>query len=460
MANKFDITVLGGGPGGYVAAIRGAQLGRSVAIVERGAVGGVCLNEGCIPTKSLLASAEVLELTRRSSEFGVKVAAVEPDVPAMFDRKDAVVARLRGGVEKLLEKRGVEIIRGDGTLLGPGEVRVVVSDGERVILSDSVILATGSSPIVPPGFPCDGVRVITSREALTLRDLPATMLIIGTGAVGCEFAGLFSALGVEVTLVEMLPDILPGEDVSAVRLLKSAFKRAGVTIRTSARVEALEIVGDGVRATLEGGETIEAEMALLAIGRRPEIGVPWIEACGIETANGAVRVDERMQTSVDGIYAIGDLVGGWLLAHVASREGIVAATAAAGGEAAMDYRAVPRCTFTRPEIASVGITEADASERGIELDIGRFPFSASGKALAGGDSTGFVKIFAEKGTGVVLGGVVVGPHASDLVHEIGVAVTARLTVGDVAAVIHAHPTLSESVMEAAEAVHGMGINSL
>ncbi len=460
MGNKVDITVLGGGPGGYVAAIRAAQLGRSVALIERGAVGGVCLNEGCIPTKSLLAGAEVLELARRSAEFGVRIASVEPDVPAMFDRKDAIVARLRGGVEKLLEKRGVEIVRGDGELAEPGLVRVAGSEGERVISSDSVILATGSSPIVPPGFPYDGVRVITSREALELRELPATMLIIGTGAVGCEFAGLFSALGVEVTLVEMLPEILPGEDVSAVRLLKSAFKRSGVKVRTNARVEALEIVGDAVRASLASDETVEAEIALLAIGRRPAVGAPWIAARGIETVDGAVRVNDRMETSVDGVYAIGDLVGGWLLAHVASREGIVAATVAAGGEARMDYRAVPRCTFTRPEIASVGVTEADAGESGIELDIGRFPFAASGKALAGGDATGFVKLFAEKGSGVVLGGVVVGPHASDLMHEIGVAVTARLTIDDIAAVIHAHPTLGESVMEAAEAAHGMAIHSL
>jgi len=460
MGNRFDVTVVGGGPGGYVAAIRAAQLGRSVALIERGPVGCVCLNEVCIPTKSLLASAEVLELARRSAEFGVKVASAEPDVEAMFDRKDAVVGRLRGGVEKLLEKRGVEIIRGEAELQGPGEVRVTGSHGERMISSDSVILAMGSSPIVPPGFPCDGVRVITSREALELRKLPATMLVVGTGAVGCEFAGLFSSLGVEVTLVEMLPDILPGEDVSAVRLLKSAFKRSGVKVLTGARVEALEIAGDVVRASLAGDEIIDAEIALLAIGRRPAVDAPWIAACGIDIVDGAVRVNERMETSVDGIYAIGDLVGGWLLAHVASHEGIVAATVAAGGDARMDYRAVPRCTFTRPEIASVGMTETEADEKGIELDIGRFPFAASGKALAGGDATGFVKVFAEKGTGIVLGGVVVGPHASDLVHEIGLAVTARLTVDDIAAVIHAHPTLGESVMEAAEAAHGMAIHSL
>ncbi len=460
MADRYDVTVVGGGPGGYVAAIRGAQLGRRVALVERGELGGVCLNEGCIPTKSLLASAEVLELARRSSEFGVKVGSAEPDVPAMFDRKDAVVARLRGGVESLLQKRGVDVFRGDGELLEPGAVRVVGPDGERTVSSDAVILATGSTPIIPQGFPFDGARVITSREALELRQLPSTMIIIGTGAVGCEFAGLFSSLGVSVTLVEMLPDILPGEDASAVRLLKSAFKRRGVTIRTNARVDALEIAGDAVRATLSGGEVVVAETALLAIGRRPSIDAAWIGNCGIDTVGGAIRVNERMETSVDGIYAIGDLVGGWLLAHVASHEGIVAATAAAGRDARMDYRAVPRCTFTKPEIASVGITEADAADRGIQLDIGRFPFAASGKALAGGDTSGFVKILAEVGSGVVLGGVIAGPHASDLIHEIGLAVTARLTVDDIAAVIHAHPTLGEAVMEAAEAVHGLGVHTL
>ncbi|MFH1865308.1 MAG: dihydrolipoyl dehydrogenase [Candidatus Eisenbacteria bacterium] len=459
MAQRFDLAVIGGGPGGYVAAIRAAQLGLRVALVEKEQLGGVCLNRGCIPTKALLASAGLLEAVKRAKEFGVTVDGVRADVPAMFRRKDEVVARLRGGVEMLLKKRKVTVYSGVGSLRAPGDVSVDGPDGEVAIECDRVILATGSTPIVPDAFPFDGRVVVTTREALESSDLPPDVLIIGAGAVGCEFAGFYSSLGLSVTLVEMLPDILQGEDPSAVRLLKAAMKKKGVDVRTGTRVESIEIDGDSARTTLADGTSVETGRVLLAMGRGPDSGGSGIPAAGIEVERRAVVVNEKMETSLPGVYAIGDLVGGWLLAHVASREGIVAASNAAGRDTAMNYRVVPRCTFTRPEIASVGLTEKEAGESGIELSSGRFSFAASGKALAEGEEQGFVKILCGAAGGRVVGGVVVGPHASDLIHEVALAVEAELSFDRLAGMIHAHPTLAESVMEAAEAVEGLSIHS-
>ncbi|MCK4915941.1 MAG: FAD-dependent oxidoreductase, partial [Candidatus Eisenbacteria sp.] len=283
--------------------------------------------------------------------------------------------------------------------------------------------------------------------------------IIGAGAVGCEFAGFYSSLGLSVTLVEMLPEVLPGEDRSAARLLLAAMKKRGVDVRTATKVESIEVTGDTALTMLSDGTSVEAGRVLLAMGRHPGSGGSGIPEAGIVVERGAVVVNEKMETSRPGVYAIGDLVGGWLLAHVASREGIVAATNAAGRDLAMSYRAVPRCTFTRPEIASVGITETAASSQGLELSSGRFPFAASGKALAEGEAQGFVKILCDAASGRVVGGVVVGPHASDLIHEVALAVEAELSFDKLAGMIHAHPTLAESVMEAAEAVEGLSIHS-
>ncbi len=459
MPERFDLTVVGGGPGGYVAAIRAAQLGLKVVLIERHKLGGVCLNEGCIPTKALLASAEFLENLGRAGEYGIEVRDFRADLPAVFARKDAIVARLRSGVERLLKKRAIVLVNGEGALLEPGVVRVREAAGERLLESSSVILATGSTPIVPPVFGYDGKRVITSAEALSMEDLPESLIVIGTGAIGCEFAGFYAAMGVDVVLLEMLPEILPGEDASVVRLLKNALKKRGVDIRTGTRVESITPEGTSVRAELSDGDSIEAAVALLAMGRKPAVEDEWLIESGIEIKSGAVVVNDRMETSLEGVYAIGDLVGGWLLAHVASREGIVAASCAAGHGFSMDYRAVPRCTFTHPEIASVGITEVEAAERDLKIDVGRFPFSASGKALAGGETSGFVKVMAESDSGRVVGGVVVGVNASVLIHEIGIAIANNLSAEDIAAVIHAHPTLSESVMEAAEGVLGVAIHA-
>jgi len=460
VAERYDLTVLGAGPGGYVAAIRGAQLGLRVAIVEREDVGGVCLNWGCIPTKSLLASAAAFSSARSAEAFGVRVDGASPDVAAMFERKDRVVSKLRAGVGSLLKKRAVDLYTGEGTLGGQGLVEVAGSDGVTTIESDKVILATGSAPLVPSVFPYDGRRVITSREALAMTELPESLLVIGAGAVGLEFAGLYATLGVAVTVVEMLPEILPGEDPSAARLLKAALKKLGIDVRPGTKVESIEVKGGSVVTALADGSAVETAVVLLAMGRRPSIDESGIAASGVAVENGAVRVDDRMETSLDGVYAIGDLVGGWLLAHVASREGIVAASQVAGRDVRMSYAAVPRCTYTHPEVASVGTTEAEAREAGVDLRTGRFPFAASGKATAEGEGHGFVKVLSDGATGRILGGVIVGPRASDLIHELTLAVEARLTVDQVANMIHAHPTLAEAVMEACEAVEGLSVHSL
>jgi dihydrolipoamide dehydrogenase len=459
MRDRFDLVVIGGGPGGYVAAIRAAQLGLSVALVEREQLGGVCLNWGCIPTKALLASAGLLTSLESGDEMGVLVGEPAVDAAAMFERKERVVERLRSGVSKLLGKRGVSVYEGSGTLRN-GAVTVEGPDGEVELLCDCVILATGSSPMIPGAFPYDGSVVVSTREALSDARIPDSVLIVGAGAVGCEFAGFYSAIGRRVTLVEMLPEILPGEDASAVRLLRAAMKKRGVDVRSGTRVEAIEVEGDSARTTLSDGDVVKSGRVLLAMGRRPNIQEAGIPEAGVERTDGAVSVDDHMRTSVQNVYAIGDLVGGWLLAHVASREGIVAASNAAGSDATMSYRAVPRCTFTRPEIASVGLTEQEAKKSGVELAAGRFALGASGKALADGDTSGFVKILSESSGGRVVGGVVVGPHASELIHEIALAVHAELSVDVLTSMIHAHPTLSESVMEAAEAVEGRSIHSL
>lgn len=459
MAKRFDLTVLGGGPGGYVAAMRASQLGLSVALVEKDSLGGTCLNRGCIPTKALLASAERLRACQRAEEFGVHIEGVSADFAAMAARKDGIVAKLRSGVESLLGKRGVTIHRGAGTLKEPGLIEVEGADGAVALESRKVILAVGSRPLVPAAFPYDGQLVVTSDEALSMTELPESVLVVGAGAVGCEFAGLYATLGRKVTLVEMLPQIVPGEDPSAVRALNASFRRLGIDVKAGTKVESIEIRGDEVITLLSDGAEVRTGLVLLAMGRRLSSDTSGIQECGIAVERGAVRVNERMETSADGVYAIGDLVGGWLLAHVASREGLVAAAQAAGRNTVMSYASVPRCTFTDPEIASVGITAQEAQERGDDLRIGRFPFSACGKAVAMGEAGGFAKVFAD-GAGTVLGGVIVGPHASDLIHEIALALEAGLSYEAVANMIHAHPTLAEATMECAEAVGGLSIHSI
>lgn len=459
MAVQYKVVVIGGGPGGYVAAIRAAQLGASVALVEKGSVGGTCLNRGCIPTKALAAGVEVIHAVRRAAEFGVTTGEVVVDFGRLMERKDQVVARLVQGVEFLLKKNRVELIRGTARLSGKGRVTVEGPEGVSGLEAENIILATGTGPARVKAFGYDGERVITSDEALKLGEVPKRLLIIGGGVIGCEFACIFSALGSKVTVVEIMPTILPLLDKEAARQMQGLLKRQGIAIKNRVKIQEVKKLQDSLAAVLEGGEEIEADRVLISVGRVMSLEGLGLEEAGVALGDrGQVVVNDRMETTVPGIYAIGDITGGVQLAHVASAQGMAAADNIMGLSRAMDYRVVPSCIFTRPEAASVGITSQEAEEKGINFKTGKFPLLASGKALTMGETDGFVKILASGETDRILGVHIVGPHATDLIAEATVAMQAGFTAGRLAATIHAHPTLAEALMEAAGAVHGKGIH--
>ena len=461
--DRYDVTVIGGGPGGYVAAIRAAQLGLRTALVEAEHLGGVCLNWGCIPTKALLRNAEVISLLGRGKEFGFALDGFRADYGAAVDRSRKVAARLVKGVAALMRKNGVTVIEGRGVLQSPQEVRVALRDGgQQTVQAGHVILATGGRARLLPGIEPDGERVMTYRRAIVRRDLPRSALIIGAGPIGMEFAHIWRSYGADVTVVEMLPRVLPLEDEEVSAVVERAFKRRRIKLLTATRLEALEAAGDGVRARVSGpkGERqLEAERALIAIGVRPNSEELGLEAVGVRTERSFVAVDARMQTDIPGLYAIGDLTGKMPLAHVASTQGIVAAEAIAGRETArLEYEMMPRCTYCQPQVASFGLTEAQAVERGHEVRMGRFPFMANGKALGLGEREGFVKIVADARSGEILGGHLVGPEVTELLPELVLARARQLTPEEIARSVHAHPTLSEAIMEAAHGVFGQAIH--
>ncbi|NPV53498.1 MAG: dihydrolipoyl dehydrogenase [Firmicutes bacterium] len=488
-SNEFDVIVIGGGPGGYVAAIRAAQLGAGagsrVCLVEKADLGGTCLNRGCIPTKALVASASALEFVKRLGDFGVRAGdgEVSYDFGAMMDRKDRIVERLRGGVAFLLKKHKVTVIKGKARLTGARTVEVElegqqatarpdarpVRDGETgaqagegtvVLGAGTIIIATGSRPVIFPGFEHDGETILTSDEVLNLREVPGTLLIVGGGVIGCEFACIFSALGTKVTIIELMSSILPTEDKDIQRLLSAAMRKRGVQVKTGIKITSIARVDGQAVATLESGETVVCDKALISVGRACNSDGIGLESAGVNVGRkGEIIVDDMMATSVPGIYAIGDVTGKTLLAHVASAQGIVAAHNIMGGRKQMNYDAVPACIFTAPEIASVGLTADKAREHGIEVAVGRFPFAASGKAVSMNEVEGFVKMVADKETDRLLGVQIVGPHATELIAEATLAVRSSITACEFAETIHAHPTLSEALMEAAEAVHGLSIHS-
>ncbi|MBC7223128.1 MAG: dihydrolipoyl dehydrogenase, partial [Anaerolineae bacterium] len=378
MTARADVVVIGGGPGGYVAALRAAQLGAKVALVEREHLGGVCLNYGCIPTKALLRTVEVLELVRRAGEFGVVAGEPRLDWGAAQQRKEAVVSQLVGGVSRLLERRGVEVVWGEARLRAPRQVEVRTEDGTQVWEARSVILATGSRAAVPPVPGLEGEQVWTSREALALERLPESLLVVGGGPVGLEFAALFSACGVQVTVVEMLDRLAPGLDRDIGESLAWVLTQRGVQVRTGARVAAVERGADGLRVQVAGPageERLEVGAVLVAAGRAPNVEGLGLEDAGVRHGRGGIAVDDRMQTNVPGVYAVGDVTGGTMLAHVAMHEGVVAAENALGHERQMDRKAVPSCIFTEPEVASVGLSEEAAREAGYEVQVGKFPFA-------------------------------------------------------------------------------------
>ena len=456
------IAIIGAGPGGYVAALRARQLGLDVTLIEREKIGGVCLNWGCVPTKTLLRTAEVLEIARRAGEFGVKVSGVELDWPAALARKEQVTAQLVGGVGVLLRKAGVEVIQGEAHFTGPWSLIVRSPEGERSLRPDRIIIAAGSSPITLPIPGLDLPQVLDSKEALDLPALPRRMLIIGGGAIGVEFACLFHACGVEVTVVELLSRLVPNMDHDIGEGLGWSLNESGVRVHTSSRVVSIEPApDDSVTCHVQGLDSefeVTVDRVLQAVGRRPNVEQLGLEVAGIHHSPKGIAVNERMETNVPGIYAIGDVVGGSMLAHVAMRQGVVAAENAAGGDTLMNYRAVPACIFSLPEAATVGMSEEGARQAGHEVRIGKFALVNNGKAVAAGDVEGFVKVVADATTDELLGLHIVGPHASDLILEGTLALELEATLKELDSTIHPHPTLGESIPEAALAAHGLALH--
>jgi len=462
---SFDVTVIGSGPGGYVAAIRAAQLGLKTALVEKWpALGGTCLHIGCIPTKALLYSAEVLELARDSARFGVKTGDVKLDLEAAHKHKSDVVRRQARGLEYLMKKNGVTVLPGHGRLKGTGRVEIAAKDGSKqTVATRNVILATGSVPKLLPGLKVDSTRVVTSTEALALEFVPKTFLILGAGAVGVEFASIYARFGSAVTLVEMLPRVLPLEDEDSSAELHKAFRKHGIDVRVGTKVEDLKVLDKGVEVQVHSGkngkETLKADVLLVAVGRRPVTEGLGLEGTKIELDRGFVKVDRQMRTGEPWVFAIGDLLPTPALAHLASHEGIVAAEAIAGkNPAPVNYDQVPSCTYSEPEVASIGLTEQAARARGHKVRVGRFPFSADAKAGIQGTPEGFVKLVGAEKYDELLGIHIVGPKATELIGEGGLALRLESTVEDLFQAIHAHPTLSEAMGEAALNLHARGIN--
>jgi dihydrolipoamide dehydrogenase len=456
---RVDVVVVGTGPGGYVSAIRCAQLGLSVATVEDDRPGGVCLNWGCIPTKALLRNAEVVTLIGRAAEFGVTVTGVQADYAAAIRRSRAVADRMAKGVEFLFRKNKITHCPGRGTLTSRTVVEVTGPQGGRSIEGAHIILATGSVPRSLPGVTIDEERIISSNGAVRNERRPETIVIIGAGAVGVEFADVYASYGTRVTLLEALPRILPVEDEEVSAQMAKSFARRGIAVRTGATVTSVRRSASGVTVETDS-ERIEADQVLMAVGRSARTVGLGLEPLGVATARGYVTVSPRMETSVAGIYAIGDMTGPPLLAHKASAEGIVAAEAIAGREPRpIDYSNVPSCTYARPQVASIGMTEAAARAGERDVAVGRFPFTASGKAVALAETEGFVKVVADKATGEILGVHIVGAEATELIHEFAVGRTLEATLEEIVHTIHAHPTLSEASLEATLSALGQAIHT-
>ena len=463
--HDFNLVVIGAGPGGYVAAIRAAQLGLKVAIVDKQWMGGVCLNVGCIPSKSLLKNAEVAHTLReRGKELGFCLENLQLDYTAAVKRSRQVSDRLTRGVGFLMKKNNIQVFMGTAALTAKDTVSITDSEGKKQqVTADNILIATGSTPVSFPSMNVDGINVLTFKEAILQEKLPKSIVIIGAGAIGLEFATVWSSYGSKVTLVEMLPRIAPLEDEEVSRELVKAFTKRGIAIHTGTRVQSISLVEAGVQVSVtgeEGDQVLEAEQALVAVGFRPNSANLGLQELGVEiNQRGFIQVDDRMSTTVPGIWAIGDVTGKLLLAHVASAQGIRCAEAIAGKEIhPMDYAFIPRATYSQPQIGSFGLTEAQATEKGLEYTLGKFPFQANGKALGLGDYGGFVKILVEKSSGKLLGAHMIGPEVSELLPELTLAWQNGLTIDQIALNVHAHPTLSETLMEAAENAEGKSIH--
>lgn len=454
------MTVIGGGPGGYVAAIRAAQLGSKVLLIEKDQVGGTCTNRGCIPTKTMLADARMFERVRLSSV--IKADGLRLDMGKLQDRKSKVVKRMITGIEFLLKDNGISFIRGKASFLDRETIEVEVEKGKEQFGSQKVIIATGSVSAQIPNVPIDGKVILTSTEMLNVSSIPQDLLIIGGGYIGMEFACLFSGLGSKATVIEMLPQIISTEDEEVIRGLTTLLKKKGIQIHAETKVKEAK-VKDGcaeVRVIHQDGkeEVFEADKALMAVGRSPYTEGLQLEKAGVALEGKFIKVNERMETTSPGIYAIGDVTGRQMLAHKASAEGIVAAENALGRSNKVDYSKIPNCIFTLPEVASIGLTEKQAKEKGLRVRIGRYPFQSNGKALANGDTEGFVKVIADQELGQVVGVHILGDHATDLIGGLSVAMMLETTVEELGKTVQAHPTLMEAVAEASldaikEAIH-------
>jgi dihydrolipoamide dehydrogenase len=458
----MKITILGAGPGGYVAAIKAAQLGAEVTIIEDGEVGGTCLNWGCIPTKTLIASAEVLHKTRNARSFGLELdGTITPNIEKIVERKNKVVSTQIKGIRGLFKSWGINLIEGRGVIIGPQKIQVTLKDGSiQDVDTDKIIIATGSRPAQIPVFPFDGKRILSSDHAVNPDSIPKSLLIVGAGVIGCEFAFIYKEFGADVTMVEMMPNAVSTEDEEISQILERELKKNKIKLLTNTSVDKVDLNDDGVSVQLSNDKIIEAEKVLVSIGRAVNTENIGLEEVGVNKGQrGEIIADNKLQTNIDGIYAIGDVIGGIMLAHLASKEGIVAAENAMGGNSTVNYDVVPAAIFTSPEIGSVGLREKQAAEKGINYKVGKFQFRGLGKAHAMGEISGLFKIISEQESDKILGAHIIGAHASDLVHEIAVAMEKGLTVKDIAHTIHAHPTLAEGIMEAAEDVHDMAIHS-
>ncbi|HWM85487.1 MAG TPA: dihydrolipoyl dehydrogenase [Kofleriaceae bacterium] len=462
---SFDLVVIGSGPGGYVAAIRAAQLGLSVACIERESLGGICLNWGCIPTKALLRSAEVLDLARRAREFGVIAKDVSYDFGAMVERSRGVSTKISRGVAFLFKKNKITHIPGSARLGGAGLIHVESESGKRSVRAEHIILATGARARSLPGIELDGERIIAYREAMTLPRRPESMIIVGAGAIGVEFASFYSSIDTVVTLVEYLPRLVPNEDKDISTELARAFKKRGIAFHTGAKLSRADVVDGKVKALIEpaqgGGALSElvADVLLMAVGIAGNVESMGLEEVGVVTQRGLIQVDEHYRTAVKNVYAIGDVVGRMALAHVASAEGVYVAELIAGKHPhAVRYDAVPACTYCHPEIASVGLTEEKAAEAGIEVKVGRFPFGPLGKTVAAGEYPGFAKFIWDASNGALVGAHLIGPAVTDLIASPTLAKTTEVNAESFIHTIHAHPTFAEALKEAAEDAYGMAIH--
>ncbi len=456
---NYDVIIIGSGPGGYVTAIRAAQLGLNVAVVERENLGGICLNWGCIPTKSLLKSSQAYEYAKHAADYGVSIEGeVKPDFAAMVKRSRGVANGMSKGIEYLFKKNKVTTIVGLGKLSGKNSVEVTDTDGKKTsYTAKHIILATGARSRELPNLPQDGQKIIGYRKALTLDKQPESMVVVGSGAIGSEFAYFYQSIGTKVTLVEFMPTVVPNEDEDVAKQLARSFKKMKMKVLTSASVESVDTTGDKCKVTIKtkkGEQVVEADIVLSAVGITPNTEGIGLEEQGVNTEGGRVTVDEFYRTNVEGVYAIGDIIVGPALAHVASAEGIACIEKIAGlTPDPIDYGNIPGCTYTNPEVSSVGLSEAKAKEAGYEIKVGKFPYTASGKASAAGQKDGFVKLIFDAKYGELLGAHMIGGNVTEMIAEMVVAKKLEITGHELLKTIHPHPTMSEAVMEAAAAAY-------